>query len=62
MGEESDLLMKLSEALAARADEAKSSVAAIGSARGSLSGVLWWTACEEWSGLDVSSWQALLPR
>jgi S1-C subfamily serine protease len=41
MGEESDLLKKLSEALAARADEAKSSVAAIGSARGSLSGVLW---------------------
>lgn len=41
MGEESDLLMKLSEALAARADEAKSSVAAIGSARESLSGVLW---------------------
>ena len=41
MGEKSDLLMKLSEALAARADEAKSSVAAIGSARGSLSGVLW---------------------
>jgi hypothetical protein len=41
MGEKSDLLMKLSEALAARADEAKSSVAAIGSARGSLSGVMW---------------------
>src|SRR5216684_2413826 len=41
MGEGNDLLMKLSQALAARADAAKSSVAAIRSRYGSLSGVLW---------------------
>jgi S1-C subfamily serine protease len=41
MGERNDLLMKLSHALAARADEAKSSVAAIRSEHGSLSGLLW---------------------
>jgi S1-C subfamily serine protease len=41
MDEGKDLLMKLSHALAARANEAKSSVAAIRSEHGSLSGVLW---------------------
>jgi S1-C subfamily serine protease len=41
MGEGNDVLMMLSHALAARADAAKSSVAAIRGRHGSLSGVLW---------------------
>ena len=41
MGDGTDLLTKLSHELAARADAAKSSVAAIRSEHGSLSGVLW---------------------
>jgi S1-C subfamily serine protease len=41
MGEGNDLLMKLTQALAARADAAKSNVAAIRTRYGSLSGVLW---------------------
>jgi S1-C subfamily serine protease len=41
MAEGNDLLMRLSQALAAGADAAKSSVAAIRGRHGSLSGVLW---------------------